>query len=284
MKKILLTGGTGFVGRNILPILSEKYIVDAPTRNELDLKDALAVANFLKKGNYDIVIQSANPNPVKNTEYDKVETMFEDSMRIFMNFYNMREYCEKLIYFGSGAEFDKSREISNISEENINDFIPKDAYGLAKLYMNELARKSENVYNIRIFGCYGPYDHESKFLTHVIRCCLLDKDITIRQNCYFDYMQVFDLARAIECIVEGSPKYHDYNVCSGISISLREIAEKIREHMGLSNKIVVFQNGLNREYTASNRRFMEEFGDKVSFMTLDDGIDIQIEHEKRILQ
>lgn len=284
MKKILLTGGTGFVGRNILPILSEKYIVDAPTRKELDLKDALAVANFLKKGNYDIVIQSANPNPVKNTEYDKVETMFEDSMRIFMNFYNMREYCEKLIYFGSGAEFDKSREISNISEENINEFIPKDAYGLAKLYMNELARKSENVYNIRIFGCYGPYDHESKFLTHAIRCCLLDKDITIRQNCYFDYMQVFDLARAIECIVEGTPKYHDYNVCSGISISLREIAEKIRAHMGLSNKIVVFQNGLNREYTASNRRFMEEFGDKVSFMTLDDGIDIQIEHEKRILQ
>lgn len=282
MKKILLTGGTGFVGKNILPLLREKYVVDAPTRQELDLKDSQAVAEFVKKGNYDVIIQSANPNPVKSAQHDKAETMFEDSMRIFMNFYNVRQYCEKLIYFGSGAEYDKSREISNISEDRINESIPKDIYGLAKLYMNELARNSENVYNVRIFGCYGPYDHESKFLTHVIRCCLRNEDITIRQNCYFDYMQVFDLAKAIECIVEGTPQYHDYNVCSGTAVSLKKIAEKIKEHMGCDNQIIILRDGLNREYTASNNRFMEEFGNEFELTSLDDGIDIQIEHEKRV--
>jgi len=282
MKKLLLTGGTGFVGKNILPLLREKYEVDAPTRQELDLKDSQAVAEFVKKGNYDIIIQSANPNPVKSAQYDSVDTMFEDSMRIFMNFYNVRQYCGKLIYFGSGAEYAKTREISNVSEEEINEYIPKDTYGLAKLYMNELARSSENVYNVRIFGCYGPFDHESKFLTHAIRCCLRNENITIRQNCYFDYMQVFDLVKAVEYIVEGAPKYHDYNVCSGKAVSLKEIAEKIREHMGCENQIIVLQDGLNREYTASNQRFMNEFGDWFEFTSLDDGIDIQIEHEKRV--
>ena len=283
MKRILLTGGTGFVGKNILPLLREKYEVDAPTRQELDLKDSQAVAEYVKNGNYDVVIQSANPNPVKNAACDKSETMFEDSMRIFMNFYNIRQYCGKLIYFGSGAEYDKSREICSITEERMNESIPKDIYGLSKMYMNELARNSENVYNVRIFGCYGPYDHESKFLTHVIRCCLRNEDITIRQNCKFDYMQVFDLAKAIECIVEGTPKYHDYNVCSGVVVSLKEIAEKIREHMGCNNQISVLQDGWNREYTASNARFMEEFGQEFKLTSLDDGIDIQIAHEKRIL-
>lgn len=43
MKKILFTGGTGFVGKNIIPILKEKYIVVSPSRKELDLKDTEAV-------------------------------------------------------------------------------------------------------------------------------------------------------------------------------------------------------------------------------------------------
>lgn len=284
MKKVLLTGGTGFIGKNILPILKEKYDVDAPTRLELDLKDSVAVAEYVIKGKYDVIIQSANPNPVKNAKYDKVESMFEDSMRIFMNFYNVRQYCRKLIYFGSGAEYDKSRDICKEKECNVNVSIPKDTYGLAKLYMNELARRSENVYNLRIFGCYGPYDHESKFLTHVIRCCLRNENITIRQNCYFDYMQVYDLAKAVECVIEGIPQYHDYNVCSGEAISLIEIAEKIREHMDCSSKIVVLSDGLNREYTADNSRFMSEFGCGFKVTSIDDGIDIQIAHEKRILE
>lgn len=284
MKRILLTGGTGFVGKNILPLLREKYNVDAPTRQELDLKDSVAVAKYVKNGHYDVIIQGANPNPVKNTECDKVDTMFEDSMRIFMNFYNVREYCEKLLYFGSGAEFDKTRDMRKVKECDVYKSIPKDSYGLAKFYMNELARKSENVYNIRIFGCYGPYDHESKFLTHVIRCCLRNEDITIRQNCYFDYMQVFDLAKAIECIVELKPKYHDYNVCSGESISLKAIAEKIRVHMKCDNKIVILNDGLNNEYTGDNSLFMDEFGDDFIITNIDDGIKIQIEHEKRLWQ
>lgn len=284
MKKILLTGATGFVGRNILPFLEQKYKVDAPTRLELDLKDSEAVAQYVKKGKYDAIIQSANPNPIKSVQHDREETMFEDSMRIFMNFYNVREYCEKLIYFGSGAEYAKTRNIVNVSEEEINSYIPQDVYGLSKLYMNELARKSENLYNIRIFGCYGPYDHESKFLTHVIRCCLREEEITIRQNCYFDYMQVFDLANAVECIVENNPKYHDYNVCSGQAVSLKEIAEKIKIQMGFNKRIKVLQEGLNREYTASNKRFINEFGEEFNFTSLDDGIKIQIEHEMRVFK
>lgn len=284
MKRILLTGATGFIGKNILPKLCEKYDVDAPTRSELDLKNSLAVEQYVKKGNYDVIIQAANPNPVKNSICDNTNTMFEDSMKIFMNFYNVRQYCGKLLYFGSGAEFDKTRDLHYVREENVNESIPKDVYGFSKFCMNELAKKSENVYNLRIFGCYGPYDHESKFLTHVIRSCLRSDEITIRQNCYFDYMQVYDLAKVIDCFVEKDPQYHDHNVCSGTSISLKEIAEKICEHMDSKANIHILKDGLNKEYTADNSRFLNEFGELVHFTSIDDGIEIQIAHEKRAFQ
>lgn len=283
MKRIFLTGATGFVGKNILPLLREKYIVDAPSRQELDLKDSLAVEKYVKEGKYDVIIQSANPNPVKNSLCDKADTMFEDSMRIFMNFYNVRQHCGKLLYFGSGAEFDKTRDICKVKECDVTASIPKDSYGLAKFYMNELAKTSENVYNVRIFGCYGPYDHESKFLTHVIRCCLRNEEITIRQNCYFDYLQVFDLASALECLIDNEPQYHDYNVCSGVSISLKEIAERISAQMGYEGNIKILNEGLNREYTADNQRFKDEFGDAFNITSIDEGIKIQIAHEKRAL-
>lgn len=282
MKRILLTGATGFIGKNILPKLREKYDVDAPTRSELDLKDSVAVEEYVKKRNYDVIIQAANPNPVKNAICDNSNTMFEDSMKIFMNFYNVRQYCGKLLYFGSGAEFDKTRDLHYIKEENVTESIPKDVYGFSKFCMNELAKKSDNVYNLRIFGCYGPYDHESKFLTHVIRSCLLGEKITIRQNCYFDYMQVYDLAKVIACFVEGEPRYHDYNICSGKAISLKEIAEKICKHMDCKSDIHILKEGLNKEYTADNSRFLEEFGGVIHFTNIDDGIEIQIAHEKRV--
>lgn len=283
MKKVLLTGSTGFIGRNIKPLLETQYEVVFPTRSELDLRDSEAVAEYVRKGGFDVIVQSANPNPVKNSVHDTSEKMFEDSMRIFMNFYNIRRECGKLIYFGSGAEYGKNRDISMASEECINDYIPQDQYGLAKLYMNELARKSDNVYNFRIFGCYGPYDHESKFLTHVIRCCLRGENITIRQNCYFDYTLVFDLAKVISYFIDNEVKYHDYNVCSGVPVSLMEIAQKIKEQMGSRAEIVVLNQGLNKEYTADNSRLLKEMNNQNVFTSLDEGIKIQIEHEKRML-
>lgn len=280
MKRILLTGGSGFIGRNIIPILREKYNVDAPTRDELDLRNSRAVSEYIIAGNYDVIIQGANPNPVKNSTCDKADTMLEDSIRIFMNFYRMREYCSKLFYFGSGAEFDKSGEICLFTEDMIGKSIPCDSYGLAKYTFNELARTSNNVYNLRIFGCYGPYDHESKFITHAIRCCLNQQDITIKQNCRFDYMQIFDLAKVIDYMIDSSLEYHDYNICTAKPISLYDIARIVREQMGMNNEIVLLKDGYNREYTGNNNRFLKTVSGEFEFTDIQKGIEIQIAHER----
>lgn len=280
MKKILLTGGTGFVGKNILPFLKERHDVIAPTRQELDLRDGEAVQKYVETGKIDVIIHSANPNPVKSAQYDEQGHMFEDSMRIFMNFYNVSQLCEKIIYLGSGAEYDKTKEIISIKETDIGRAIPKDIYGFSKYIMNELARKSSNIYNARLFACYGPYDHESKFITHVIRCCLKNEDITMRQNCYFDYLHVFDLAKILLYFVENDMKYHDYNIASGKRNSLLEIAEEVRRQMGGSNRIVVAQEGWNNEYTANIDRLNQESGIKEQFISLEEGIEKQIAFER----
>ena len=150
--KVLVTGRTGFIGRNLLPFLSERHEVAAPTRQELDLKDAAAVADYISRGGFDVVFHGANPNPVKNAA-DDLDRMFEDSLQIFMNLYQARHACGKLLYLGSGAEYDKRFDLDRVQESDMGRHLPADAYGLSKFIMNEMATGTDNVYNLRLFAC-----------------------------------------------------------------------------------------------------------------------------------
>lgn len=279
MKKILLTGTSGFVGKNIQPFLQEKYEVHSPSRQELELRNSESVYNYLNKGNFDVVLHCANPNPVKNEKADQANNLFEDSLRIFMNIQNAAHLYGKLIYLGSGAEYDKRYEIASVTEDVLGLHLPEDEYGFAKFIMNSLARDSKNIYNLRIFACYGPYDHESKFIAHAINCCLKNEPVTIRQDCWFDYMHVFDLARIVSWFIDNYPEYHDYNCCSGKRVLLSEIAEEVCEQMGNAQGIRLLTGGLNREYTADNSRLLNEMR-KMEFIGLDKGIALQIEWQR----
>lgn len=280
MKKVLFTGGSGLVGKNVLPIMEKYHNIVAPTRQELDLKDTMAVERYVKSGGFDVVIHSANPNPVKSGAYDSQESMLEDSLRIFMNFYRCRKYFKKLIYLGSGAECAKTAEISNISEDISRRDIPHDIYGFAKYIMNEFALLSDNIYNLRLFACYGPFDHESKFITHCIQCCLKNEEITIRQNCIFDYIHVYDVAKVLLYAIDHDLKEHVYNLGSGQKYSLLEIAQKVRMQMNCTQPITILKDGWNNEYTPNISRLQMETDLVKDFISIDEGIAIQIEYER----
>lgn len=277
--KVMLTGGSGFIGRNILPILRERFDVVAPDRNALSLKDADEVRAYLLSNQFDAVVHCANPNAVKNP-VDLCEHAVEDSLRLFVNLYSARDCYGKLLYIGSGAEYDKSKDMSFVREEDFGRSIPKDGYGLAKYIMNDLAQHGGNVYDLCVFACYGPGDHSSKFITHCIHSCLRKQAVTIRQDCWFDYLHVEDLGHAIEWFVENKPAHTMYNMSSGRRILLSQIAAEVCKQMGNTQPIQILQAALNLEYTADNSRFTRESG-ITPRISLEQGIAMQIAWEKQ---
>ena len=276
--KMLLTGGTGFVGRNVLPALARQFSVDAPGRSELNLLDELSVETFVRNGGYDVVVHLANSTPAKN-KVDRADRILAHSLRAYFNLRRNADAFGKMLYIGSGAEYDKRYPIASASEADIGRHVPEDDYGFAKYVMNEDARQSANVYNIRVFGCYGPTDAKTKFIRDAIDCCLENRPITIRQDCMFDYMYVEDLARVIKAMSDASLRHHDYNVCTGRRIALSEVAAEVARQMGNDRSIEIGKPGWNREYTASNSRFMAEFPD-FEFTSIEDGIARQIAWQK----
>ncbi|GHV82971.1 NAD-dependent epimerase/dehydratase family protein [Spirochaetia bacterium] len=275
MKRILVTGGTSFVGKNILSALSDYYDITAPNRVELDNLDKCAIDDFLEKNKFDILLHLSTPRPGQNNLDDK-EKRFDDMMRAFLNFEFYADRFDKVLYLGSGAEYDKSRDIKMADETDIGKSIPGDDYGFAKYIINAIARNSTNIYNIRLFGCYGPGDAKHKFIYNAIDCCLKNEPVTIRQDCYFDFLYVGDLVEVIRCFIDNKPKYHDYNIVTGKHVLLSEIAKIVAQKMNNPNGIKLLKDGFNNEYTASNQRLFAEFED-FRFTTLDAGIDEQIE-------
>ena len=279
-KRVLFTGGSGFVGRNVVPVLAERFEVIAPRRDELDLLDADSVARFVEARAVDAIVHSANPNPVKNAACDRADSMVEDSLRQFFNVVRQRGDVEQVLYFGSGAEYDKRGEVSLAKECEIGRSVPADGYGFAKYVENELARGTANVTNLRLFACFGPFDHSSKFITHCIRCVLDGSPVTVRQDCLFDYLHVSDVARTVAFFLENPPQQRDYNLASGSPRLLSDIAVQVVRLMGADAPVEILAPGMNREYTADVSRLASETGLVESFLPLEEGIRMQIEFER----
>ncbi len=284
MKKVLLTGASGLIGHNIKPILCEAYDLYTPSRSVLDVMDPVAVEQYLSNNQFDVIIHSANPNGVKNP-LDENVNMVEGTLRCFMNFYRMRERYGRMFYLGSGAELGKTRDMDDITEDEFDSIVPADEYGFAKYVINNLVRSSKNIYNLRIYACYGPGDHRSKFITHCIDC-IFDKEpeITIRKDCIFDYMYVTDLGEIIKRFIDDitEPEYHDYNICSGEKYSLSKIADMVRHEMGSDIPIRLISPERNYNYTASNKRLLDTIG-AYGFISLRNGIRMMIDDAERKL-
>lgn len=199
-KRILITGASGFVGRNVKEYLeqTEKYEIYAPTSSELNCLDEQAVVSCLKQYNFDYVLHFAVYGDAIDKKKDGSKAL-EYNLRIYLNFARNAHLFGRMYYTGSGAEYDKRYPICSVTEEEIGKTLPTDAYGLLKYTVGQMIEQSENIYNFRLFGIYGKYeDYPTKFISNV--CCKAIKNVglSMRQNVYFDYLWVEDFCRMIE--------------------------------------------------------------------------------------
>ena len=83
---ILITGSTGFVGRNLVELfLKNKYAILSPSRDELDLRKTDDVAKYFKNNRIEAVVHSATASR-KGVSYP-ADTC-ENNLRMFFNIQN----------------------------------------------------------------------------------------------------------------------------------------------------------------------------------------------------
>ncbi len=277
-KTIILIGGSGFIGKNILEMLGGKYDLLAPSRTEMDLLDADSVKNYFASHISDVVIYSANVGGNKKQAH--ITDIKEKNIGMFMNVAGASEHFKKMIFLGSGAEYDKRRDLHLVKEEDFGRFEPSDEYGQAKYQISKYIESNENIISLRCFGVYGKYeDPDMRFISNAIKKALSGENITIFQNIFFDYLWVGDLVKIIEHFIEHKGKHKFYNACSAKPVDLLSIAETVKKISGKKIKIEIQNPGLAKEYTGDNSRLLSELPN-FQLTTLEEGIGKMFEYLK----
>jgi len=255
--KVLITGGGGFVGRNLFESLRRQYEVLAPTRAELDLLDDDAVRRYLQHHRFDAVVHAATVRA--NRRIGAPPALMQQNCRMYFNLARNPDAFGKLLFLSSGAVYDRRAPVVRAAETSFDRSVPADPYGFSKYICALHIAQSTNLFDLRLFGVFGPYeDWEIRFLSNACCRAVWDLPVLLKQNVRFDYLDVADLANVIRWFIESQPRHRAYNVCTGRAIDLTALARKVVWASGKNLPVVVQEPGLGDEYSGDNRRLLEE--------------------------
>ena len=261
--RILITGASGFLARHLADELSLRHRVFACTRHDLNLLDSEAVELYWKTHpEIDMVIHCATIGGRRTTNYDNSrQDVAEQNLRMFLNLARCLRPDQRMIHFGSGAEYDRKNIQPKVAECFFDKYVPDDSYGFSKMVISKYIARESNILCLRVFGAYGKYDdYRYKFISNAIVKGMMGLPITIAQNVVFDYLYISDFVRLVEKLLTIEWPYRHMNITPTESIDLVSIARIVNDVTGNSAGINVLNPGMNTEYTGDNKRLLEVTG------------------------
>ena len=258
-KKILLTGGVGFLGRFVFKKLLEGGVKEddifIPRIKNYDLRkkeDCLEIT----KGK-DIVIHLAAKVGGINFNKENPATTFYDNASMALNIIDAsyKNNVKKFVGIGSVCEYPKFTPVP-FQEAHLWDGYPEETnapYGLAKkmmLVQSQAYRQQYgfNAIHLLLINMYGPGDNFNLDTSHVIAALI--KKVADAKKEGKDYIEVWgtgkatreflyveDAAEAIILATEKYDKPDPVNIGSGTEISIKDLVETICRLMDFKGEI-----------------------------------------------
>jgi UDP-glucose 4-epimerase len=254
MKKVLITGGSGFVGQNIIHLIKklnlpiEVFNLDRTMSkivgvNNIQCIDASDFNFETINEKFDCVIHTlalSNNAYCKDFEYaQKVNIQFTKKL---LEFCRTKQKIDKFIYISSIIVYDNSN--TSPVNENAKLYLHYSDYGFTKgisEYYVEHYREKFGIPAItfRLSNIYGPYQSfiDSPFLvpSKIIQGLLEKKIEVFDLSPRRDWIYAEDAAEAIIKAVNSSAT-GIFNLGSGIGINISEIIEEIATQLNVPYK------------------------------------------------
>lgn len=242
--KILITGCNGFIGRNLVKLLGQDHVIDAISRNDLDLLDGDAVQKFFEGKSYNLIIHTAIEGG-RRTNPDTEEMFYKNILMVY-NLLANQDHFDRMITFGSGAELDRRFDINE--ETNTNRRYPTDFYGMSKSVIHKLCLVEPKLYNFRIFNCFGADERPDRMIRGNIEKYIHRQPMTLFSNRLMDFFYIEDLVMMIEYFLKTPVFPNKIIDCTyGQHTRLKDIMNMINELNHYNVPIIeVSDNSVNK--------------------------------------
>lgn len=238
--RVLVTGATGFIGRQcIAPLLAKGYEVHAvsskpPGENGIvhwhraDLLDARQCGDLIRQVQPTHLLHFAW-YAVPGKYWTSAENLrwVQASLELMQAFAAVGG--KRLVMAGTCAEYDWG--FGHCSEGS-TPLVPATLYGTCKHALQTMLAawsRQEGLSSAwgRIFSLYGPHEHPARLVASVITALLRGEEAPCNNGSLIrDYLHVADVASAFVALLESDLE-GPVNIGSGIGIALKDIVEEI---------------------------------------------------------
>lgn len=257
--KIYVAGHRGLVGSAIVRSLLEKGYTNIVTRShaELDLTGQAAVRDFFEKERPDIVVlAAAKVGGIHANNTMPAEFIYEN-LQIQCNVIKSAHdfQVKKLLFLGSTCIYPKmapqpipeSALLTGPLEET------NEAYAVAKIAGMEMCKFFKRQYGDDFISCmptnlYGPHDNYDLEGSHVMPAMIRKFHEAKKKGSLFvelwgsgtplrEFLYVDDMADACVFLLENYSGEQHVNIGTGKEVTIRELAETVREVTGYEGEI-----------------------------------------------
>lgn len=258
-KRVMVTGGAGFLGSYVVKKLKEWGCKDifVPRRKEYDLRNLAAIIKLLEETHPHIIIHLAAQVGGIGANREKPGEFFYNNLIMGTQLMEQARLfeVEKFVAIGTVCAYPKFTPVP-FKEEKLWDGYPEETnapYGLAKkmlLVQSQAYRQQYNFNSIFLLpvNLYGPGDNFDPDSSHVIpalvkKCLDAVEGGKDEITCWGDgsptreFLYVEDAAEGILLASEVYNKIEPVNLGSGLEISIRDLVRLIAKYTGFGGSI-----------------------------------------------